>query len=165
MILLDMGVYGHFESYSSVTSTETWSGFISRTKTGFAVGLYFVSYYFWCLKIYIFFIFFVSLPLRQSWKLFLKLCLRGWLRSRRNPVVSLIPLRLWQSKILLGLVRINFQTLLLKILMFSEFLIFWSRLFNSWIVEEKNKFLKNSCFILNWGIVSGFCVIYRRLYG
>ena len=54
----------------------------------FAAWLFFVRYYFWCLKTYRFAIFPVSLCLRQTWKLFLKLCLRRWFRSRRNPVVS-----------------------------------------------------------------------------
>ena len=61
---------------------------------------------------------------------------------------------------LLGLGRINFNILFW---MLSEFLIFGSILPYSFMVEGKNDFLKNTCFIVNSGIASEFRVIYRRL--
>ena len=66
---------------------------------------------------------------------------------KRNSVISLIPLELWLSKIQLGLGYINLK-IFLKISLFSEFLIFGSSLFHSFIVEGKYECLKNSC-VLN----------------
>ena len=57
---------------------------------------------------------------------------------------------------LFGLARMNFKILLLKILMLLGFLICRSRLFHSFIVEGKRKFLKKSCFVQSWGMFSEF---------
>ena len=57
---------------------------------------------------------------------------------------------------LFGLGRMNFRKLLLKILMPLDFLLCGSRLFHSFIVEEKKEFFKNSCFVQSWGIFSEF---------
>ena len=50
----------------------------------------------------------------------------------------------------------NFKILLLKILMFLDFLICRSRLFHSFIVEGEKEFLKNSCFVWSCWIFSEF---------
>ena len=50
----------------------------------------------------------------------------------------------------------NFKILLFKILMLLDFLIFGSRLFHYFIVEWKKEFLKKSCFVRSWGILSEF---------
>ena len=57
-------------------------------------------------------------------------------------VINLIPLGLWQLKRLLGDGLINFRILVLKILRLLEFLILWSRLFHSIIVDGKKQFWK-----------------------
>lgn len=48
--------------------------------------------------------------------------------------------------------------------MLPEFLVLRSSWFHLFIVEGKNEFLKNSDFIVNWGIVSEFRVINRRVW-
>ena len=53
---------------------------------------------------------------------------------------------------LFGLGRMNFEILLLNILMLLDFLICGSRLFHSLIVEAKKEFLKKSYFVRSWGI-------------
>ena len=55
-----------------------------------------------------------------------------------------------------GLDRMNFKILLLKIPMLFDFLICGSRLLHSFIVEGKKEFLKKSCFARSWGIFSEF---------
>lgn len=60
-------VTGNFTSYSSVTLSITWIGFISRIKKNVALGRFFVCNYFvWCLKMYLFCNFYVILPLRRD---------------------------------------------------------------------------------------------------
>ena len=49
--------------------------------------------------------------------------------------------------------RILFHRILLKVLIFSEFLIFQSNLFHSIIVEGKKVFLKKSCFTFIAGVL------------
>ena len=50
----------------------------------------------------------------------------------------------------------NFEILLLKILMLLDFLICGPRLFHSFIVEGKKEFLRKSCFVRSRGIFSEF---------
>ena len=49
---------------------------------------------------------------KESWKLYLNLCSRKWLKPSRSLVINLIPLRLWQLKRLLADGLINFMKLL-----------------------------------------------------
>ena len=78
----------------------------------------------------------------ESRKLCLNLCSRKWLKPSRNLVINLIPLGLWQLKRLLADDLINFRILFLKILKLLEFLMLWSSLFHSIIVDGKKQFLK-----------------------
>ena len=48
--------------------------------------------------------------------------------------------------------------------MLSQFLIFRCNLFRSFVVVGNNDISKNSCFILNWGIVSEPCVTCHLSY-
>ena len=57
----------------------------------------------------------------------------------------------------------NFKILLLKILKLLDFLIYGPRLFPSFIVEGKKEFLKKSCFVRSWGILSEFPEIFLVL--
>ena len=79
---------------------------------------------------------------KESWKLCLNLCSRKWLKPSRSLVINLIPLGLWQLKRLLADGLINFRILFLKILKLLEFLMLWSSLFHSIIVDGKKQFLK-----------------------
>ena len=73
---------------------------------------------------------------KESWKLYLNLCSRSWLKPSLSLVINLIPLRLWQLKRLLADGLINFRILFLKILKLLEFLMLWSSLFHSAIVDR-----------------------------
>ena len=85
---------------------------------------------------------------KESWKLCLNLCSRKWLKPSRSLVSNLIPLGLWQLKRLSdGL--INFRILFLRILKLLEFLMLWSNLFHSIIVDRKKEFFsKKVCLVL-----------------
>ena len=52
--------------------------------------------------------------------------------------------------------RMNFKMLLLKILMYLDFLIWGSRVFHSFVVEGKSQFLKKPCFVQSWRKFSKF---------
>ena len=62
-----------------------------------------------------------------------------------------------------GLGRMNFRMILLKKPTLSELWISGSRLFHSFIVEGKKKFLKKLCFVRIWGKLSEFLVKYLEL--
>ena len=51
----------------------------------------------------------------ESWKLYLNLYSRRWLRPRRSLVRNLIPCGLWHSNTLLGEGLINFRLVFLKV--------------------------------------------------
>ena len=95
---------------------------------------------------------------KESWKLYLNLSLRKWLEPSRSLVINLIPLELWQLKRLLADGLINFRILFLKILKLLEFLMLWSSLFHSAIVDRKKEFLKKVCLVLRRGILKMFLV-------
>ena len=78
---------------------------------------------------------------KESWKLCLNLCLRKWLKPSHSLLINLIPLRLWQLKRLLTDGLINFRKLFQKILKLVEFLMLWSSLFHSIIVDRKKDVL------------------------
>ena len=96
---------------------------------------------------------------KESWKLCLNLCSRKWLKPSRSLVINLIPLGLWQLKRLLADGLINFRILFLKILKLLEFLMLWSSLFHSIIVDGKKQFFKKVCLVLKKGILYIFLVI------
>ena len=79
---------------------------------------------------------------KESWKLCLNLCSRKWLKPSCSLVINLIPLGLWQLKRLLADGLINFRILVRKIMRLLGFLILWSSLFHSIIVDGKKQFLK-----------------------
>ena len=54
--------------------------------------------------------------------------------------------------------RMNFEELLLKIVMFLNSLICRSKLFYASLVEGEKEFLKKPCFAQSWGIFYDFCV-------
>ena len=76
----------------------------------------------------------------------LNLCYRKWLRPRRRLVINLIPLGLWQLKKLLADDLINRSILFLKTLKLLEFLMLWSSLFHSTIVDGKKELLNKVLF-------------------
>ena len=78
----------------------------------------------------------MHIGLRVSWKLFLNLCSRRWLRPALNLVNSWICLGLWQLSTLFWDDHTNFKMLFLKILRLSDFRI----LFRSVTVEGKKEF-------------------------
>ena len=71
-------------------------------------------------------------------------------KTRRSIKLSCLSLKI-STKMLLGLGCINFK-------------VFGLSLLHSFIVEGNNEFLKKSCFILSWGIVYEFRIVYFRLY-
>ena len=79
---------------------------------------------------------------RVSWKQCLNLRSQRWLNSRLNLVRSLIPYGLWISKILFPQRLTKFRRFFIKIEGLLEFLIFYSSLFHSGIIEWNNEFLK-----------------------
>ena len=81
-----------------------------------------------------------------------------WLRTSLNLVCNLTPLGLSHLKTLLPEGSMDFKSLFLKIIRSSVLHIFWSSLFHS-ITTEGKKILKK-CFILNWGILLVFLVLY-----
>ena len=86
---------------------------------------------------------------KESWKLCLNLYSHKWLKPSRSLVINLIPLGLWQLKRLLADGLINFRILFLKILKLLEFLMLWSNLFHSIIVDRKKEFFsKKVCLVL-----------------
>ena len=95
---------------------------------------------------------------KESWKLCLNLRSRKWLKPSRSLVINLIPLGLWQLKRLLADGLINFRILFLKILKLLEFLMLWSSLFHSIIVDGKKEFFKKVCLVLKKGILCIFLV-------
>ena len=95
---------------------------------------------------------------KESWKLSWNLCSRKWLRPSRRLVINLIPLGLWHIKRLSADGLINFRIFSLKILKLLEFLMLWSSLFHSVIVEGKKEFLKNVCLVLKRGVLCIFLV-------
>ena len=90
---------------------------------------------------------------KESWKLCLNLCPRKWLKPSHSLVINLIPLGLWWLKRLLADGLINFRTLFLKILKLLEFLMLWSSLFHSIIVDRKKEGFKKVCLVLKKGIL------------
>ena len=88
----------------------------------------------------------------ESWKLCLNLCSSKWLKPSHSLVINLIPLGLWQLKRLLADGLINFRILFLKILKLLEFLMLWSSLFHSIIVDVKEQFFIKVCLVLKKGI-------------
>ena len=78
----------------------------------------------------------MHIGLRVSWKLFLNLCSRRWLRPALNLVNNWICLGLWQLSTLFWDGHTNFKMLFLKILGLSDFRI----LFRSVTVEGKKEF-------------------------
>ena len=64
---------------------------------------------------------------------------------------------------LFGLGRMNFKILLLITPTSLELRTSGSRLFHSFIVEEKKEFLKKLCFIRIWEILSEFLVKYLEV--
>ena len=94
-----------------------------------------------------------------SWKQCLNLCSLSWLKPTVNLVSNLTPFRLWQLKTLLPEGRIKFKRLFLKIFKLIELRIFRSNLSHLMTVEGKKEFRK-SCYILNWGMLLVFLVLY-----
>ena len=84
----------------------------------------------------------------ESWKLCLNLCSHNWLRPSRSLVINLITLGLRLLKIQLAYGLIIFRILFLKKLKLFEFLVLWSPLFHSMIVNGNKDFFKKrvSCF-------------------
>ena len=78
----------------------------------------------------------MHIGLRVSWKLFLNLCSRRWLRPTLNLVNNWICLGLWQLSTRFWDDHTNFKMLFLKILGLSDFRI----LFRSVTVEGKKEF-------------------------
>ena len=68
---------------------------------------------------------------KQSGKLCLNLWFLRWLKPKLSLVISFILIGLWQLKVLLGVGRMNYKMLFLKIARLSELLILLSRLFHS----------------------------------
>ena len=95
---------------------------------------------------------------KQSRKLCLNLWCLGWLKPNLSLVISLIPIGLWQLKVLLGVGRLNCKMLLLKRARLSELLILL-RLFHSITVDGKNEFLKKLCLTLNLGMFPIFFLV------
>ena len=98
--------------------------------------------------------------LSESWKLYLNLCSRRWLKPSLNLVNNLTPLGLWQLKTVLPEGRMKFKSVFLKIFKLSELRIFRSSLFHSITAEGKKEFRKKLCFTLNRGILLVFLVLY-----
>ena len=71
---------------------------------------------------------------------------RKWLRPSRRLVINLIPLGLWQLKKLLADDLINRSILFLKTFKLLEFLMLWSSLFHSTIVDGKKELLNKVLF-------------------
>ena len=94
-----------------------------------------------------------------SWKQCLNLCSLSWLKPTVNLVSNLTPFRLWQLKALLPEGRIKFKSFFLKIFKLTELRIFTSNLSHLMTVEGKKEFRK-SCYILNWGMLLVFLVLY-----
>ena len=88
---------------------------------------------------------------KEFGKLCLNLCSRKWLKPSHSLVINLIPLGLWQLKRLLADGLINFRIFFLKILKLPEFLMLWSSLFHSIIVDGKSFWKK--CLVLRRGIL------------
>ena len=88
---------------------------------------------------------------KEFGKLCLNLCSRKWLKPSHTLVINLIPLGLWQLKRILTDGLINFRILFLKILKLPEFLMLWSSLFHSIIVDGKSFWKK--CLVLRRGIL------------
>ena len=108
----------------------------------------------------------VSLPhqkigFKQSRKSCLNLwCLR-WLKPNLSLTISFIPIGLWQLKVLLGVVHMNYNMLFLNRAKLLELFMLFSRLFHSITVNGKNKFLKKVCLTL---IVGMLPIIFLVLY-
>ena len=98
---------------------------------------------------------------KESWKLCLnsRMCSRKWLKRSRSLVINLTPLGLWQLKRLLADGLIICRILFLKILKLLEFLMLWSSLLHSIIVDGKKQLLKKLCLVLKKGILCIFLVI------
>ena len=79
---------------------------------------------------------------RVFWKLCSNLCPCKWFRPSRSLVINLIPLGFWLLKKLLADGLINFRILFPKILKLLEFLMLWSSLFHSMVVDGKKEFLR-----------------------
>ena len=98
----------------------------------------------------------ISLPYshkgsKVSWKHCLNLCSWRWLKPRRNLAMSLIPRRLWRSKILLAQGRMKFRNFFLKVVQkfksffftrLAEFQMLRSSLFHSGKMKEKMEEIK-----------------------
>ena len=94
---------------------------------------------------------------KQSRKLCLDLWSRRSLKPIISPVITFIPIRLWQLDVLFGDGRMN-----CKMLFFQNSSL--SRLFHSITVGGKNEFLKKVFATLNWRILSIlFLVLYAVL--
>ena len=79
---------------------------------------------------------------RVSWKLYLNLCSRKWLRSKRSLVRYLIHLQLWQLKTLFVDSLINFKN-------------------SGW---KKKNFWKKLCLVWNRVILSVFLVLWFEFF-
>ena len=100
---------------------------------------------------------------RVSWKQYLNLRSRRWLRPNRKLVRRLIPYGSWILKILFAQGRIKFSRSFLKSERLPEFVILQSRLFHSDIVEGKNEFLNWLCLAWTAGILL-LCLVSQTLF-
>ena len=82
----------------------------------------------------------LQIGLSESGKPCLNLCYPSRLRSSFSVVSNLTPFGLWNLKTLFPEGRINFESFFLKIFRFSDFHIFWFRLFHSVTTEGKKGF-------------------------
>ena len=98
----------------------------------------------------------------ESWKLCLNLCLRKWLKVKRNLMTSFTSFGLWELCIEFEDGCINCKTSFLKINRLLELQSLIPNLFYSLIVDEKKKFLKKLCFVLKDGKLQTFFVLFNK---
>ena len=86
---------------------------------------------------------------KEFWKLCLNLCSGKRIKLSRSLVIKSIPLELWQLKRLLADGLISFRILFQKILKLLEFLMLWSSLFHSIMVDRKKDalFKRKECYV------------------
>ena len=103
---------------------------------------------------------------RVSWKLWRNLCSRRWLRPSLDLIINLIPLGLWQLKIVFEDGLINLKILFLKAEKVLEFFISRSKLFYSMTVDGKKRIYKKNMFTTEEGNLTCciVCFVNARKY-